>query len=71
MPKASLAVAKQRTNDWRTKFESQVLIYEGEVLNATLSLALLCIRCMAQPVKKLSVKQTRQCMLQIGRTKPG
>jgi diguanylate cyclase (GGDEF)-like protein/PAS domain S-box-containing protein len=37
MPKASLAVAKQRSNDWRTKFESQVLIYEGEVLNATLS----------------------------------
>jgi diguanylate cyclase (GGDEF)-like protein len=37
MPKASLAVAKQRTNDWRIKFENQVLIYEGEVLNATLS----------------------------------
>jgi diguanylate cyclase (GGDEF)-like protein len=37
MPKASLAVAKQRTNDWRSKFESQVLIHEGEVLNATLS----------------------------------
>jgi diguanylate cyclase (GGDEF)-like protein/PAS domain S-box-containing protein len=37
MPKASLAVAKQRANDWRTKFESQVIIHEGEVLNATLS----------------------------------
>lgn len=37
MPKASLTIAKQRANDWRTKFESQVLIHEGEVLNATLS----------------------------------
>lgn len=37
MPKASLSVAKQRANDWRMKFESQVLIHEGEVLNATLS----------------------------------
>jgi diguanylate cyclase (GGDEF)-like protein len=37
MPKASLSVAKQRANDWRMKFESQILIHEGEVLNATLS----------------------------------
>jgi diguanylate cyclase (GGDEF)-like protein/PAS domain S-box-containing protein len=37
MPKASLAVARQRANDWRMKFESQVMIHEGEVLNATLS----------------------------------
>jgi diguanylate cyclase (GGDEF)-like protein/PAS domain S-box-containing protein len=37
MPKASLSVAKQRANDWRMKFESQVLIHEGEVLNGTLS----------------------------------
>ncbi len=37
MPKASLSVARQRANDWRTKFESQILIHEGEVLNATLS----------------------------------
>lgn len=37
MPKASLVVARQRANDWRMKFESQVLIHEGEVLNATLS----------------------------------
>ncbi len=37
MPKASLSVAKQRANDWRSKFESQVLIHEGEVLSATLS----------------------------------
>jgi diguanylate cyclase (GGDEF)-like protein/PAS domain S-box-containing protein len=37
MPKASLSVAKQRANDWRMKFESQILIHNGEVLNATLS----------------------------------
>jgi diguanylate cyclase (GGDEF)-like protein/PAS domain S-box-containing protein len=37
MPKASLSVARQRANDWRMKFESQILIHEGEVLNATLS----------------------------------
>jgi diguanylate cyclase (GGDEF)-like protein/PAS domain S-box-containing protein len=37
MPKASLLVARQRANDWRMKFESQVIIHEGEVLNATLS----------------------------------
>lgn len=37
MPKASLSTARQRANDWRMKFESQVLIHEGEVLNATLS----------------------------------
>jgi diguanylate cyclase (GGDEF)-like protein len=37
MPKASLSVAKQRANDWRMRFESQILIHEGEVLNATLS----------------------------------
>jgi diguanylate cyclase (GGDEF)-like protein len=37
MPKASLAVARQRANDWRLKFESQILIHEGEVLSATLS----------------------------------
>jgi diguanylate cyclase (GGDEF)-like protein/PAS domain S-box-containing protein len=37
MPKASLSVAKQRANDWRMKFESQILIHEGEVLTATLS----------------------------------
>lgn len=37
MPKASLTVARQRANDWRMKFESQVIIHEGEVLNATLS----------------------------------
>jgi len=37
MPKASLSVARQRANDWRSKFESQILIHEGEVLNATLS----------------------------------
>lgn len=37
MPKASLSVAKQRANDWRMKFESQILIHDGEVLNATLS----------------------------------
>jgi diguanylate cyclase (GGDEF)-like protein/PAS domain S-box-containing protein len=37
MPKASLSVAKQRANDWRMKFESQILIHEGEVLSATLS----------------------------------
>ncbi len=37
MPKASLSVAKQRANDWRAKFESQVLIHGGEVLSATLS----------------------------------
>lgn len=37
MPKASLSVARQRANDWRIKFESQILIHEGEVLNATLS----------------------------------
>jgi diguanylate cyclase (GGDEF)-like protein/PAS domain S-box-containing protein len=37
MPKATLSVARQRANDWRMKFESQILIYEGEVLNATLS----------------------------------
>ena len=37
MPKASLSVARQRANDWRAKFESQVMIHEGEVLNATLS----------------------------------
>jgi diguanylate cyclase (GGDEF)-like protein len=37
MPKASLTVARQRANDWRMRFESQILIFEGEVLNATLS----------------------------------
>ncbi len=37
MPKASLSVAKQRANDWRMKFESQVLTHEGEILNGTLS----------------------------------
>jgi diguanylate cyclase (GGDEF)-like protein/PAS domain S-box-containing protein len=37
MPKASLSVARQRANDWRMKFESQILIHEGEVLSATLS----------------------------------
>jgi len=37
MPKASLSVARQRANDWRIKFESQEIEYEGEVLNATLS----------------------------------
>ena len=37
MPKASLSVARQRANDWRMRFESQILIYEGDVLNATLS----------------------------------
>jgi diguanylate cyclase (GGDEF)-like protein/PAS domain S-box-containing protein len=37
MPKASLSVAKQRANDWRMKFESQILIHDGEVLSATLS----------------------------------
>jgi len=37
MPKASLAVARQRANDWRMKFENQILIHAGEVLNATLS----------------------------------
>jgi diguanylate cyclase (GGDEF)-like protein len=37
MPKASLTVARQRANDWRSKFETQVLIHEGEVLSATLS----------------------------------
>jgi diguanylate cyclase (GGDEF)-like protein/PAS domain S-box-containing protein len=37
MPKASLSVARQRANDWRMRFESQILIHEGEVLNATLS----------------------------------
>ncbi len=37
MPKASISVARQRANDWRAKFESQVIIHEGEVLNATLS----------------------------------
>jgi diguanylate cyclase (GGDEF)-like protein/PAS domain S-box-containing protein len=37
MPKASLSVARQRANDWRMKFESQIIIHEGEVLNATLS----------------------------------
>jgi diguanylate cyclase (GGDEF)-like protein/PAS domain S-box-containing protein len=37
MPKASLSVARQRANDWRMKFESQILIHDGEVLNATLS----------------------------------
>jgi diguanylate cyclase (GGDEF)-like protein/PAS domain S-box-containing protein len=37
MPKASMSVAKQRANDWRMKFESQILIHNGEVLNATLS----------------------------------
>ncbi len=37
MPKASLSVAKQRANDWRQKFATQVLIHQGEVLNATLS----------------------------------
>lgn len=37
MPKASLTVARQRANDWRSKFETQVLIHEGEVLTATLS----------------------------------
>jgi diguanylate cyclase (GGDEF)-like protein/PAS domain S-box-containing protein len=37
MPKASLSVARQRANDWRMKFESQILIHGGEVLTATLS----------------------------------
>ncbi len=37
MPKASLSVARQRANDWRMKFESQILIHDGEVLSATLS----------------------------------
>ncbi len=37
MPKASLSVARQRANDWRQRFESQILIFEGDVLNATLS----------------------------------
>ena len=37
MPKASLSVARQRANDWRMRFESQILIYEEDVLNATLS----------------------------------
>jgi diguanylate cyclase (GGDEF)-like protein len=37
MPKASLSVARQRVNDWRMKFENQILIHEGEVLAATLS----------------------------------
>jgi diguanylate cyclase (GGDEF)-like protein/PAS domain S-box-containing protein len=37
MPKASLSVAKQRANDWRSKFEQQELIHNGEVLHATLS----------------------------------
>ncbi len=37
MPKASLSVARQRANDWRAKFEGQIMVHEGEVLNATLS----------------------------------
>ena len=37
MPKASLSVARQRANDWRQRFESQILIFEGDILNATLS----------------------------------
>ena len=37
MPKASLSVARQRANDWRTRFESQILIFGGDVLSATLS----------------------------------
>lgn len=37
MPKASLSIARQRVNDWRMKFENQILIHEGEVLAATLS----------------------------------
>ncbi len=37
MPKASLSVARQRANDWRGKFETQVLIHQGEALTATLS----------------------------------
>jgi diguanylate cyclase (GGDEF)-like protein len=37
MPKASLSVARQRANDWRMRFESQILIYESDVLSATLS----------------------------------
>jgi diguanylate cyclase (GGDEF)-like protein len=37
MPKASLSVARQRANDWRIKFENQILVHEGEVLRATLS----------------------------------
>jgi diguanylate cyclase (GGDEF)-like protein/PAS domain S-box-containing protein len=37
MPKASLSVARQRANDWRMRFESQILIYGGDILSATLS----------------------------------
>lgn len=37
MPKASLTVARQRANDWRSRFESMELVIEGEVLKATLS----------------------------------
>ena len=37
MPKASLAVGQQRANNLCKRFESQILIYEGEEINATFS----------------------------------